>query len=127
MRLWHQELIPLLPKNQILGQHRELCALRGKGFNKKHSTVNYVFTHPYSDLYNFHMLVINEMKKRGYKVNPLWENIKYRGKKINFDYSNFTQEKKSDTLIYKEHNKKYLQECLHNLKRKKVTLLKNKE
>lgn len=31
MRLWHEELIPLLPRKQLLGQHRECCALRGNG------------------------------------------------------------------------------------------------
>jgi len=36
MRLWHEEIIPLLPKNQLLGQHRECCALRGNGWGKKH-------------------------------------------------------------------------------------------
>ena len=29
MRLWHEQIIHLLPKNQLLGQHRECCALRG--------------------------------------------------------------------------------------------------
>ena len=37
MRLWHEEIIHLLPKNQILGQHRECCALRGNGWNGKSS------------------------------------------------------------------------------------------
>ena len=27
MRLWHEQLIPILPKNQLLGQHRECCPL----------------------------------------------------------------------------------------------------
>ena len=31
MRLWHEQLIPVLPKNQLLGQYRECCALRGNG------------------------------------------------------------------------------------------------
>ena len=43
MRLWHEEIIHLLPKNQLLGQHRECCALRGNGWGKKHKTVDYVF------------------------------------------------------------------------------------
>ena len=30
MRLWHQALISKLPRQQLLGQHRECCALRGK-------------------------------------------------------------------------------------------------
>ena len=33
MRLWHEQLIPILPKNQLLGQHRECCAIRGDGMN----------------------------------------------------------------------------------------------
>ena len=46
MRLWHQSLISLLPRQQLLGQHRECCALRGKGWGRKHATVDYVFTYP---------------------------------------------------------------------------------
>ena len=35
MRLWHEALIPLLPRQQLLGLHRETCALRGKGWGRK--------------------------------------------------------------------------------------------
>ena len=45
MRLWHEELISKLPRQQLLGQHREYCALRGNGWGKKHATVDYVFEH----------------------------------------------------------------------------------
>ncbi|MGC8073848.1 pyrimidine dimer DNA glycosylase/endonuclease V, partial [Salmonella enterica] len=62
MRLWHELLIPKLPRQQLLGQHRECCALRGHGWNKKHATVNYVFQHSPYKLYQYHMKVINEMK-----------------------------------------------------------------
>ena len=34
MRLWHQALISKLPRQQLLGQHRECCALRGKGWQR---------------------------------------------------------------------------------------------
>lgn len=37
MRLWHEELISKLPRQQLLGQHRECCALRGNGWGKKHA------------------------------------------------------------------------------------------
>ena len=43
MRLWHQDLIERLPRQQLLGQHRECAALRGRGWGKSHATVNYVF------------------------------------------------------------------------------------
>jgi len=51
MRLWHYKLIPHLPRQQLLGQHRECCAMRGKGWGKKHSTVDYVFSHDYQCLF----------------------------------------------------------------------------
>ncbi len=39
MRLWHETLISQLPRPQLLGQHRECCALRGNGWGRKHATV----------------------------------------------------------------------------------------
>ncbi|MBQ5660996.1 MAG: DNA lyase, partial [Lachnospiraceae bacterium] len=45
MRLWYESLITRLPRQQLLGLHRECCALRGKGWGRKHATVDYVFTH----------------------------------------------------------------------------------
>lgn len=42
MRLWHEALLPKLPRQQLLGQHREVAALRGAGWGKKHATVDYV-------------------------------------------------------------------------------------
>ena len=65
MRLWHEEIIPLLPKNQLLGQHRECCALRGNGWGKKHKTVDYVFLYSPYHLFIYHLLVMDEMEKRG--------------------------------------------------------------
>jgi len=67
MRLWHQTLIPLLPRAQLLGQHRECAALRGAGWGRPHATVNYVFTHSPDKLYLYHVLIMEEMEKRGYK------------------------------------------------------------
>lgn len=64
MRLWHQDLLPLLPRQQLLVQHRECCALRGKGWGKPHSVVNYVFEHPLSTLEDYHGLVMREMERR---------------------------------------------------------------
>ena len=72
MRLWHQDLIPKLPRPQLLGQHRECCALRGNGWGKKHATVNYVFDYSPYRLYAYHRLIMKEMTARGYKVSPEW-------------------------------------------------------
>ncbi len=68
MRLWHETLIPLLPRQQLLGQHREVAALRGKGWGKKHATVDYVFTHSYYKLFQFHLLVLAEMENAAIRL-----------------------------------------------------------
>ena len=80
MRLWHEALISQLPRPQLLGQHRECCALRGNGWGRKHATVDYVFTHSPYRLYAYHRLIMEEMANRGYKVSPEWLDKNYRGK-----------------------------------------------
>lgn len=127
MRLWHQQLIPLLPRQQLLGQHRECCALRGKGWGKKHKTVNYVFKYSPARLYMYHLIVMKEMKRRGYNPAEVWFDLNYRGKqctpyklpKIREKYKQL-QDKK-DENIYPEHDEIYLQECIENLQEKGVT------
>ena len=82
MRLWHQSLITKLPRQQLLGQHRECCALRGRGWGRNHSVVNYVFTHSPEHLVAYHFLIINEMKTRGYHPDETWYNGNWRGSTI---------------------------------------------
>ena len=141
MRLWHQKLIHYLPNKQLLGQHRELSALRGLGWGRKHSTINYVFSHPYSLLFDYHWIVMKEMKDRGYKVDSSWKIRNYRGKTLEYQepHSKFISgddhkfknvykfETKPETMetdmIYPEHNDKYLKECLLNLKNKNAKLI----
>lgn len=118
MRLWHEKLIPKLPRMQLLGQNRENAALRGLGWGKKHSIVNYVFK--YSKLYHYHVKIMNEMKKRGYKPSSEWYDITYRGKRLGYDTSFFTDD--IDNSSYIEHNDEYLKECLNNLKEKGIIL-----
>lgn len=115
MRLWHENLIPMLPRQQLLGQHRECCALRGNGWGKAHSTVNYVFDYPPASLYNYHFLVIKEMTVRGYKVTEAWLDPFYRGKQSDpwdeVTFGNTTLQ----NPIYPEHDDTYLKECIENI------------
>ena len=120
MRLWHEKIIPLLPKNQLLGQHRECCALRGNGWKKKHKTVDYVFSYSPYLLFRYHLLVMEEMEKRGYNVSEEWKDKNHRGK-IAEKYMNLEEEVIEDP-IYKEHNNKYLDECIENLRNKGIQL-----
>lgn len=131
MRLWHQKLIPHLPRQQLLGQHRELCALRGKGWGKKHATVDYVFKHEPEYLVAYHFEVMDEMRKRGYNPDPIWYSASYRGSILGNEpgWANINKADDlrlyaifSHTTIYPEHNETYLQECLENLKGKGIDL-----
>ena len=120
MRLWHEQIIHLLPKNQLLGQHRECCALRGNGWNKKHKTVDYVFTYSPYNLFIYHSKIMDEMEKREYRVSIEWRDKNYRGQKAE-SYSNL-EETNISTPIYKEHNSEYLLECIENLAGKGIKL-----
>ena len=120
MRLWHEQIIHLLPKNQLLGQHRECCVLRGNGWNKKHKTVDYVFTYSPYNLFIYHSKIMDEMEKRGYRVSREWRDKNYRGQKAE-SYSNL-EETNISTPIYKEHNSEYLLECIENLAGKGIKL-----
>lgn len=130
MRLWHKKLISKLPRQQILGLHREICALRGNSWGKKHATVNYVFKHSPEHLVAFHHLVMNEMKNRGYKVDKVWYEPAYRGKKCEpWDYTDddimrliYIKIIDDYSPIYPEHNDDYLIECIENLKAKGVII-----
>ena len=122
MRLWHEKLIPYLPRQQLLGQHRECCALRGNGWGKPHSVVNYVFKYNRVKLVLYHMLVMKEMQRRGFDVDPVWFDYGYRGKRCIQDSVEQVAEMLCDCEmdfvfrpIYSEHNKEYLAECVSNL------------
>ena len=120
MRLWHEKIIHLLPKNQLLGQHRECCALRGNGWKKKHKTVDYVFSYSPYLLFRYHLLVMDEMEKRGYNVSGEWKDKNYR-EKVAEKYMDLEEEIIEDP-IYKEHNIEYLDECIENLRNKGIEL-----
>lgn len=121
MRLWHENLISVLPRQQLQGQHRECCALRGLGWGKKHSVVDYVFIYDRNKLFKYHTLVMDEMERRGYKPDRIWRNPRYRGKLCEAD-SGCRSVQKQDGVVYPEHDDKYLAECIDNLNRKGIVL-----
>lgn len=131
MRLWHQALIPYLPRQQLLGQHRECCALRGKGWGKKHSVVDYVFKYNPAKLVAYHYIIMEEMERRGYHPDRAWDNPDWRGNVLN-EQVDWADRKEVDQLwmninqigqiIYPEHNETYLNECLDNLKSKGIEI-----
>lgn len=123
MRLWHVDLLPKLPKQWLMGQHRECCALRGKGWGRKHSTVNYVFKYSYISLYLYHRKVMEQLEKLNVKIDRKWFYSQYRGKNLGYAKS---EDLPGNNILYTqpypEHNDEYLEECIENLKRKGVII-----
>ena len=130
MRLWHQDLISKLPRQQLLGQHRECCALRGRGWGRPHSVVNYVFKYNPAHLVAYHVLIIDEMLKRGYNPDKTWYKIQWRGSAIGIQEdwcdkdlcTRLIDNSLEGSKIYPEHNDAYLQECLDNLAGKGIEI-----
>lgn len=132
MRLWHIDLIPKLPRQQLLGQWREIHAIIGT-LNKRgkvnHSTVNYVNDHPICYLFTYAILVRDEMKRRGYKPKTnlfskkfkkaFFPNIGINIMSARTIYKNYIS---YGAPIYPEHNDAYLQECLENLRKKGIEI-----
>ena len=131
MRLWHQKLIPFLPRQQLLGQHRECCALRGKGWGKKHSVVDYVFKYSPDWLVAYHYHIMKEMERRGYHPDKTWYNPCWRGNILGeekewsdqdiVNFIGFVYET-IDKPLYPEHDDEYLKECLDNLRGKGIII-----
>lgn len=138
MRLWHEQLIPYLDRQHLLGQHRECCALRGAGWGRPHSVVNYVFNYKPDYLFAYHCLIMTEMEARGYKPDPAWKDPQWRGQTLGTDtwIAKPDNSNSGEVLwvyiimsnalthepIYKEHNRKYLRECIDLLKAKNAPM-----
>lgn len=107
MRLWHIDIIEYLPKGQLLAQWRELNSIFAK--EDKHILINYIYEYPKDDLYIYTEKVMDEMKKRGYKIRSYDKMNKY------FD----GLEPVENVNPFKHHhNNEYLQICFYNLKEK---------
>lgn len=121
MRLWHVDMVRKLPRQQLLGQHRECCALRGKGWGRKHSIVDYVFKYSPACLFLYHMIVMDEMVKRGYKPDKIWMSVYYRGKNM----PGWSVDDMFDAEYvpsYPEHDDAYYVECVNNLRSKGIEI-----
>lgn len=106
MRLWHYKLIHLLPRNQLLGQWRELNSIYKK--QDRHILINYIYDYPKEDLYIYSILVINELKKRNYNFKLINFNMYFSDISDNINYIPFINKM----------NDRYLIQCLYNLQEK---------
>lgn len=116
IRLWHKDLIPHLPKNQLLGQWRECCCIAkniADNGTPNHILVNKVLNYPFRHFYSYTGLVCDELIERGYKCD--WTKFTNWFDKINCMECHYIN--KSE--IFKDwHNIRYLKQCLYNLQEK---------
>lgn len=117
MRLWHKDLIPYLPKLQLLSQWRECCAICSNWANKStpnHILVNKVMNYPIHDFYYYSNLIVSEMLNRGYKVS----NKSYKNFHNNYIQIKGINENNNKSMFEGWHNERYLKQCLFNLQEK---------
>ena len=123
MRLWHKDLIEVLPRQQLLGQWRE-CCLIAKNIAEKgtpnHLLVNRIMDYPLEHFYSYARYIEYEMKWRcGYKCD--FEKFKKWYDKIEFTPSNsrVPYDWLAKGVLFPDwHNKMYLQQCFYNLQEK---------
>ncbi len=111
MRLWHKDLIEVLPRQQLLGQWRELNSIFK--LQNSHVLINFVYDYEKVDLFIYSNMVICEMQRRGYKYN-LTNRNNYFGN-IGLMYTKY------DLNIepFKEKmNNRYFIQCFFNLQEK---------
>jgi uncharacterized protein (TIGR02328 family) len=79
MRLWHKDLIPVLPREQLVAQWRELSSIAGaiqKNGTPNHVLVNFVLDYDYEHFISYAYNVRLEMTQRGYRtMNSVWDKI----------------------------------------------------
>ena len=114
MRLWHKDLISVLPHMQLLGQWRECCAIaRNISVNgtPNHVLVNKIMDYPMSHFLRYSREIYNEMLNRGYSCNwnKLAQNLNVNGFRYCFTI---------DDIYQDWHNDRYLRQCLYNLEEK---------
>lgn len=114
MRLWHKDLIPFLPKQQLLGQWRE-CCLIAKNIKEKgtpnHILVNPIMDYPIEHFISYCYLIFDEMNKRDYNVHSTAID-QY------FPNNPFCQMVPTHRMFNWWHTPKYRTQCLSNLEEK---------
>jgi uncharacterized protein (TIGR02328 family) len=117
MRLWHKDLIQILPKNQLLSQWRECCCIaRNIAINghPNHILVNKIMDYDIAHFYSYTKLVYLEMRRRGYKVDANCFK-KWAGYSC-FWWSGYCVDKAH--IFEWWHNDRYLTQCYFNLQEK---------
>ena len=115
MRLWHKDLIEMLPREQLVAQWRELSAIAGNIKTKgtpNHILVNKVIDYPFDHFISYAYYVRSEMTYRGYRtMDSVWNKITSIA---NNNYNILPKEE----LYRGWMNNEYLTICYYNLEEK---------
>lgn len=120
MRLWHKDLIDVLPRQQLLAQWRECCAIASNIASK--GTPNHILVNKITDYSQIHFIeyvnrILNEMQKRSYKVSGESYERFINNMRLSRDY--FYDGILINRNIYPDWmNEKYLKQCYYNLQEK---------
>jgi uncharacterized protein (TIGR02328 family) len=111
MRLWHKDLIKVLPQAHLVAQWRELSAIAGaieKNGTPNHVLVNFVLDYDYDNFISYAYYIRQEMTSRGIRtMSTVWDkivNLKPKWTLLPFEK---IYEQKMDDL--------YLKICYYNL------------
>ena len=114
MRIWHKNLICVLPREQLVASWRELSAIVGsiqKKGSPNHLLVNFVMDYDFDHFISYAYYIRQEMTNRGYRtMDSVWNKIV----SLKPDYKLLPFE-----LVYKEKmNAAYMEICYWNLREK---------
>ena len=114
MRLWHKNLIPILPREQLVAQWREISAIAGSIQTKgtpNHILVNKIMDYPMNHFITYAAAVRSEMTACKYRtMDKVWDKIV--ALKPNFNIVPYDE-------LYKDWmNDTYFIICYYNLKEK---------
>lgn len=119
MRLWHKDLIQVLPDNQLQCQWKDLIAIVENIKSSKtpgNPMVNKVNHYNKSHFYNYCCMVCNEMFRRGFDVSE-------EEKTKLFEYVTEEERQVGASIPHSQlfegwHNDRYLVQCFYNLQEK---------
>lgn len=125
MRMWHKDLIKVLPRKQLIAQWRELCCI-AKNISE-HGTPNHILVNKVTDYSWIHFntyanMVIQELIERGYKIQKKSYIEFCKNSSKARDYFNNRPDNcciRTIKELYKDwHNDKYFLQCFYNLQEK---------
>ena len=127
MRLWAKQLIPYLPRLQLIAQWRECCCIAKNVADN--GTPNHILVNKIMNYHPFHFstysnIIACEMKRRGYNVtkksvdNFIHNFFKGFSKDIHGLCISTDTNIPFDELFKDWHNERYLKQCLFNLQEK---------